>query len=72
VPVSKFIDLDPRVCGRASLAILLFSTGDLRTRMTDALFLVDVLDWAALPTSFQQEIQRNYLVIQSPLPNKSS
>jgi len=34
VPVSKFINLDPRVCGRASLVILLFLLGDLRTRMT--------------------------------------
>jgi len=32
--VSKFINLDPRVCGRASLVILLFLQGDLRTRMT--------------------------------------
>jgi len=34
MPVSKFINLDPRVCGRASLVILLFLLGDLRTRMT--------------------------------------
>jgi predicted nucleotidyltransferase len=27
-------------------------------------FLVDVLDWARLPRSFQEEIEKNYMVIE--------
>lgn len=30
-------------------------------------FLVDILDWATIPKSFQQEISKKYVILQTPV-----
>ncbi|MEW6237946.1 MAG: nucleotidyltransferase domain-containing protein [Candidatus Omnitrophota bacterium] len=41
---------------------------DLREALAESSLpiLVDILDWARLPESFRQEIEKNYVVIQTP------
>lgn len=56
-------DLDLVVINPAAAAVNL---SQLKTALSesDLPITVDVLDWSTIPESFQQEIQRNYLVIQ--------
>lgn len=61
----------------SDLDLVIRNEEDLKTPLTDKLldlkqalsesnipFLVDVIDWAALPESFHREILKNYIVIQ--------
>ena len=57
-------DIDLVVVGREKLSWKQMANFTVALEQSNLPFFVDVLDWHTIPTTFQQEIERGYTVLQ--------